>query len=230
MRKLILFILLSFGFSLHAGDASEFVNLGFSNDGSYFMFGQHGIIVSTSESYSESFIIDIHTNRYAKGGKFLSKWQMLPGLGADSIGGLFNQVRENSWIVKKYHINHINNGKAVYFLVDGEVPKNDLTFRIFDKKTKVKNISCELKQGKSDTKGKVESWFFIEINWTDLNDEKHQNLIGHPKYKRNNVLDYYIKNIILSPDHKTLIFVIAKEVKVKDGVNLRYMVETVVLY
>jgi len=229
MRRFILLCMLSFGFSLYAGDASSFVNLGFSDDGSYFMFGQYGVLIPTSESYAESFIIDVRTNGYAKGGKFISKWPILPGLGVDSIGGLFNQVRENNWLIKKYHLNHINNGKSIYFLVDGEVPKNQLTFRVFDEKSEISTISSELKQGRDEASGSVKSWFSIDIKWEDKSGKSHTTTVGHPGYKRDGVLDYYIKTIILAPDHHSLIFVIAKEEKAKDGVNIRYMVETVSL-
>lgn len=229
MRKLVILLLLTFGISLHAGDAATFVNLGFSSDSQYFMFGQHGVKAGSSESYAESFIIDVDKNRYAKGGKLIASWPVIPGLGADSVGALFNIVKDNSWLIKKYQIDHINTGKGIYFLAEGELPKSELEFRVFDKRSPIETISCSLKQGRETSGTSESSWFYIDLTWKTKNSVEKSIKVGHPQIKRKNTMTYFIKNVILAPDSKSLVFIIAKEVKAEKGVDLRYMVETVSL-
>lgn len=229
MRRFLFCLYMVFGFSLFAGDAASYINLGFSSDNQYFMFGQYGVSISDGKSYAESFIIDVESNRYAKGGKLSDNWPVVPGLGMDSIGGLINLVRENNWLIKKYDIDHINNGKTVYFLEEGKLPENELRFRIFNDKSTITLVTCHLSQGQDKTGDKTSSWFFIDFSWDDTDGKKHLIKMGHPEIKRDGVLSYYIKNIILSPDLKSFIFVIAREEADANGVNLRYMVETVTI-
>ena len=51
-----------------AGDVAQFINLGFSPDSRYFMFGQYGVAEGSSAPWADSYIVDVPGNAYAKKG------------------------------------------------------------------------------------------------------------------------------------------------------------------
>jgi predicted secreted protein len=65
----------------------------------------------------------------------------------------------------------------------------------------------------------------VTINFADGTYKDYT--VGRPNYKRKGVLSYRISQVILSPDEESLVFVVEKEEQDHDGVNIRYMVETV---
>ena len=46
-------------FVAFAGDVAQFVNLGFSADAKYFLFGQYGITEKDSLPWADTFIVDV---------------------------------------------------------------------------------------------------------------------------------------------------------------------------
>ena len=51
--------------------------------------------------------------------------------------------------------------------------------------------------------------------------------VGLPDYRREGVKSYRIKQIIAGPDEESLVFVVQKIQEDTEGVDIRYMVETV---
>lgn len=227
MRKICFLLFVLMGLSLYGGDVSDFVNLGFSSNGNYFMFAQKNINVAKVESYANAYIVDVAKNDYASDGIFSYSEATLPELGVDGYGLIFNIIKENGWAIKKYGINHNNSGKSIYFLANGAKPENSLEFRIFDKHSVAKEISCILNQ--SVNKADKKSSFYIDLNWTNAAGKSKKVVVGNPNIKRPNTGSYFIKNIISSPAGDALVFVIAKEVFNGSDLSVRYMVETVVL-
>ena len=62
----VLFLLAALAAS--AGDVAQFVNLGFSKDARYFMFGQFGIAEKDSTPWADTFIVDVPANAFAAKG------------------------------------------------------------------------------------------------------------------------------------------------------------------
>lgn len=229
MHKIFIIIFLFLGITAFAGDVATFINLGFSENGHYFMFGQYGEKVGTNQTVAESYIISCSKNAFVKDGVLKYEKVGIPKLGSDSIGVMFNLLRENKSIVEKYRIDHANNGKTIFFLTEGEKVKNELSFRVFDEKSGIKNIQCKLLEKSFDPEGEVSSQFHIDLKWIDSRDSEKSAIVGLPDYRRKGVKSYFIKSIILSSDYKCLIFVIGKVVKAGTEINLEYMVESVSL-
>lgn len=225
MRKFWIVFLFFVGVSLSAGDVATFVNLGFSKDSQYYMFAQKGVNVGKVESYAEAFLVDVSQNNWAKGGILKVSDYSLPELGSEGFGLVYNLVRENNWLIKKYGIDHNNTGKTIYFLSDGALPKEKLEFRIFDKNSKIQMISCFLNQ-KVDADSKKSS-FFIDLKWKDKEGIEFFQKVGNENFQREKTGKYFIKSIIQSKEGRCLIFVIAKEIFEKEDLSIRYMVECV---
>ena len=60
----------AFTAAVYAGDIANFVNLGFSADGTKFAFGQYGLQDKTYRAYAEIYAVDIGTNTFLQNGIF----------------------------------------------------------------------------------------------------------------------------------------------------------------
>ena len=58
--------------SSFAGDAASFDDIGFSEDGKYYLFGQYGKTDKTYEPWAEIYTVDVAANDFVKGEVFKS--------------------------------------------------------------------------------------------------------------------------------------------------------------
>ena len=78
-------------FAASAGDIARFVNLGFSPDSRYFMFGQYGIQEKGSAPWAESYIVDVKANAFVPRGVHKVTGSQPVDPGTDGIGALFER-------------------------------------------------------------------------------------------------------------------------------------------
>ena len=226
MKKLIaavVFLLCtSFIFS---GDIAQYINLGFSSNSKYFMFGQYGISSENTTAYAETFIVDVSGNDFIKDGVIRRTFSddILPG--QEGLGALFTILEDSLTIINKTGINHIATGRVVYLLVNGAKPKERLEFRDFYKGD---SYTVTLIQEKFGSGTNVSSSFHINLAVTDKMERTRTYTIGLPNYKRKEVTSYRIKQVVFTPSEEGLVFVIEKEIDGHRGKIIRYMVETLV--
>ena len=232
MKKIMSFILLTVLFStvIWAGDLAAYVNLGFSEDSRYFMFGQYGIDGSDSLPYAEVYTVDVHANTYTPGGVRKEKYDTPPQVGQNGLGALLNLLRtigeSSSDTIGRYRIDHLKSGRLVYLLINGQTPKSEIEFRDFSSGNHYK---VQLNQASFEAGGRISAAFHINLTVTDKAGNISAHTIGLPGYKRQDVKSYRIKQVVFSPDEKSLVFVIEKDMENEDGTDIRYMVETVKL-
>lgn len=225
MRKkqiLILIIILT-AHGLFGGDVAKFVNLGFSTDNHYFMFAQYGIKEKNSGSYADLYIVDVAKNQFAPFGEKSLSYNDSPEPGTDGMAALFNILEQNIALKVKYNIDHLKTGRILYFFIKGDEVKEQIKFRDFNTGH---NYAVELRQetiGKGKT---VSASFHIKFSQSTSSGTSQNHNVGLPDFKRKGVKNYKIRQIILGPDEKSLIFVIEKEEINNEGSNFRYMIET----
>jgi len=212
----------SFVFS---GEIAQYINLGFSSNSKYFMFGQYGISSENTKAFAESYIVDVARNMFIKDGvnKRVFEDKILPG--QEGLGGLLAILENSVDKIKKTGINHISTGRVVYLLVNGEKPKERLEFRDFNKGDSYTVTLVQEKFGNDDN---VSSSFHINLSITDKMDRIKTYTIGLPDFKRKSVTAYRIKQVLFTPSEKGIVFVIEKEMNSSKGKTIRYMVETLV--
>lgn len=208
-----------FGF---AGDIASFVNLGFSEDGRYFMFGQYGINEGTLP-YAEIYTVDVPANSFVSGGVFAKEYTLPVNPGQEGQGALFTLLHTARDHVKTYRINHMKPGRILYLLLNGDEPKRSLSFRDFQSGNR---YSVDLIKNSRGSGKNVESAFHIALSITRPSGVRTDYTIGRPGYYRNGVREYQIRSIYISPDEGSLVFVIEREETDTGGANIRYMVET----
>ena len=226
MRKTILtFVLLSTLMArLWAGDSARFLNLGFSDDSRYFMFGQYGIYNGTSIPYADCYIVDVQKNDFVPQGRWSERFaDAQQEAGNDGLGAVLRIVEKNYAKLRSYRINHLLTGRIVYVLIDGQIPISSLEFRDFNSSSL---YAVRLSQDSRGSGTGVSASFWIEVDVKYASGKTETHKIGRPGYYRKGVKDYRIKYLLLAPDGKSLIFVMEKTVVDASGESIRYMVET----
>ncbi len=218
----VLLLCTSFIFS---GDIAQYVNLGFSSNSKYFMFGQYGISSEDTKAFAETYIVDVKRNEFIINGVNRREFsdEILPG--QEGLGALFTILENSLAIISKTGINHISTGRVVYLLVNGAKPKDRLEFRDFYKGDSYIVTFVQESFGSDDN---VSSSFHINLAVTDKMNRTRTYTIGLPDFKRKDVLGYRIKQVVFTPSEEGLVFVIEKEINGSNGKTIRYMVETMV--
>ena len=209
-----------------AGDVATFVNLGFSPDSAYFMFGQYGIDQIAGKPYAETYLVDDKRNDFVDKGVARKAFEAALEPGQDAAGALFALVGEQQSLVKKYKIDHVRPGRLLYVLMDGQEPPASLTFRDF--KTGAA-LDISLNQSSSESKGTVSSSFGISLSYTSKEGATKRVVGGNPDIKRQGVKAYVIRRIIVAPDERTFVFIVEKRMVDKGDPAVRYMVEALKL-
>ena len=90
MAKKLLFLplLLILAGTLSAGDHAAFVNLGFSNNSRYFMFGFYGVNEESSP-YSEIYLVNVHANDFVPEGVKRGIYRVPIEPGQEGAGAFF---------------------------------------------------------------------------------------------------------------------------------------------
>jgi predicted secreted protein len=200
-----------------AGDMAQFVNLGFSADSKYFMFGQYGVSEKTSAPYAETFVVDVAKNAFAASGARKVAYTRAAEPGTSGLGALLTVLGDALPQTRQYRIDHLLSGRMLYILVDGVPPNEVLEFRDFQAG---RAYSVTLLRSGSTS-------FHIAAKVTEKNGTVRELTAGDPSIQRPGVKAYQVRQILLAPDGNSLVFVIQKDEQDTKGSNIRYMVETV---
>lgn len=226
-RKVTAGIILSIlSFTLSGGDISTYVNLGFSSDGKLFLFGEYGIDSVRQKAYSDLYLVDVWKNTFVEGGVWSEVFDNPLQPGQTGLGGLITLTQKAAGLIQTKKIDHMNQGRLIYLLINGEKPKETLEFRDF---LSGKQIKVNLIQNSYTSEKDQSASFYISLKVSDTSGSEKSYSVGLPDYRRKDVLSYRIKQISVSPDETSLVFVVEKEIKTDNGPALRYMVETVKL-
>ncbi|HET7838566.1 MAG TPA: DUF2259 domain-containing protein [Rectinemataceae bacterium] len=229
MKKRILitaFAILVATLPVVAGDVATFVDLGFSSDSAYFMFGQYGADQATGKPYAETYIVDNGRNDFVAQGVARKVYDASLEPGLDGVGAFYTLFADQVPLSKKYRIDHLKPGRLLYVLLDGQEPPATLSFRDFKSGAA---YEIALNQKTSEAKGGTSSSFGISVS-VKLGDGATKRVTGgNPDIKRPGVKAYVIRRIIAAPDQKTLVFIVEKRMANGGDGGIRYMVEVLKL-
>jgi len=228
-KRLILFyIFLLTGISvLWAGDTAIFVDLGFSPDGRYYMFGQYGVLSPSLRPWAEIYVVNVATNTFVTNGR-ASFTQTSPiRAGQDGSGILHQLVAGNSALSSRYNINFQNQGLPLYISRDeNPSPSGErITFRDF---ISGNNYTAQLMPTITGSGRNISSRFHINLY---INSQTIPHIIGAPNFSRQQVVQYNIKRVFINSVNNdgsggnSIIFVIEMKCAAENGFDIRYMVE-----
>jgi predicted secreted protein len=209
-----------------AGDVATFVNLGFSADSSYYMFGQYGVDLATGAPWAETFLVDTRLNDFVPRGNVRKSFDARLEAGQDAAGAFYSLFAEQVPIAARHKIDHLKTGRLLYILVDGEEPPATLSFRDF--KTGA-SYEIALNQSMVETKDSATSSFGIAVSVTSKEGQTKRATGGNPDIKRAGVKSYVIRRIQIAPNERTLVFIVEKRMAAKGDSAVRYMVESLAM-
>jgi len=205
-----------------AGDVASLVNLGFSPDSAYFMFGFYGLDAVNDKPYAELYIVDTKKNDFVRDGIFKGMYGAELKPGWDPAGGFYKLFSDAVPAARKYRIDHLAQGRLVYLLIDDGSGPDALSFKDFDTGFQWDVVLKESMEEKGEV---FTSSFGIETSVT-ADGKKTSVKAGNPTFKRKGVADYTIREIVVAPDGKTVVMLIEKLEKNAGSTSIRYMVET----
>lgn len=216
---------------LFAADVADFVDMGFSSNGEFYLFGQHGNVVKkagSSNGYAEFCVVDIKENEFVEGSPFKNG----PSYKTAGKSGqkVFDElVTSEDAFIEKYAIPAESNSVVLYIAPDKD-KKKQIEFRDFESSTDDNVIKysvrlTELVEGSGEN---AVSCFYLWVEQqNNEGDVLKRILVGNPQKKRDGVVGYELCRVLRDVSGKNFVFVIQKKVADSTGVNIRYMVETV---
>jgi predicted secreted protein len=225
MKKLIVILALAWVVPLAvvAGDVANLVNLGFSPDSSHFMFGFHGFDVQSGKPYAELFIVDTKKNNFVQGGTFKGLYAIEPQPGWNPAGAFYRLFSDATAVARKFGIDHLNQGRLVYLLLDGLSGPDSLSFKDFGTGAQ---WEVKLNETIEETNGSISSSFGLELVITDTAGKKTSVKAGNPQIKRKGIENYTMREILVAGDGKTVVILIERVERTPLGPSIRFMVET----
>ncbi len=232
-RVISMAAMLVFGLSagLWAGDVAVFKNLGFSPDSRYFQFAQYGIDATTQNPWVETYTVDVVKNDFTARGKARSVFPVGVTLGDDGLKALLAHLEKFGPARAQWKLDYLQQGRPIYFRVTGEATSQDYdNLQVLDYKTG-RNYTVVLKKTLTPKGAVVSSSFFLTLEVKDKGGKVLGSYkVGNPSVVRAGVQNYTVTQMILTPNERSLIFVIEREeTDGQGGLNLRTMVETVTL-
>ena len=221
MKKTIFVFLLFLSIvAIYAGDIANFVNLGFSKDGSKFAFGIHGVKDKTYQAYANIYLIDANTNDFLENGVFKTS-PTKATYALDSKTVFLDLQHRASPYLKKYGIIQERKGRPIYSQTEETKNDSTLMFRDFETGDEYTIVLH------SKTVSNTQSSFHITCDVINTNGNKRSYNVGHPDIVRTGTKSYSIKKIII--EGSTLVFIIEKKELEKGGDSVRFMAEVIKL-
>jgi predicted secreted protein len=228
-RSIIALIFCLGGSCVWAGDIASYVDLGFSADGKTYMFAQYGVQEKTLRPWADLFVVDVPKNNFVSGGKVSFVHDSPVKAGQDGSGALYRIISRNTTLADRYGINYLLLGHALYLALNGVdigASGETIEFRDFEPEVSYRAQLVPTVEGRD---GDLKSSFFIILERTHKDRSRILYTVGTPQVKRPLISSYRIKKVIASPQYNSLIFVIEMRKQGENGIDIRYMVEAVIL-
>lgn len=226
-RFFSILVMVLVSFALFAGDVAQFKDLGFSQDGSVYVFAQYGMTDKSYEGYAEIYAVDVKNNTYVKDGVFRTK----PS--PDTAGKRGKEVFEKlydkaNYFFSKYKMKSTSIDNVLY-IRGSKGNESQIRIKDFENSTVDNPLFYNIKlvpyfEGKGEN---ARGAFYLTVQKEDSNGKVlSKKTVGNPDRKRKGVIEYNIEKILTTAGGKNLVIVIEKKVADKSGISIRYMVET----
>jgi predicted secreted protein len=219
---IILILYASYGW---AGDIASYVDLGFSPDGSIYMFAQYGVQSKTLRPWADLFVVDVQRNEFVSGGRISYTHDRPVIAGQDGAGAFYRLISRNTALADHYGVNYLIQGQPLYISMDGpDITHRGETveFRDFEVGASYKATLVPTVEGTGAT---LKSSFYINLERTGRDGSKRNYTVGTPQLKRSFINSYHIKKVMIAPHDGSVIFVIEMRKQSDEGADIRYMVE-----
>jgi predicted secreted protein len=210
--------------ALWPGDSAFFVDLGFSQDGSHYMFGQYGVQADTLKPWADLFIVDVAKNNFVSGGRNSYTHDRPIDPGQDGAGALYRLIARNVSLAERYGVTYLSQGQPLYVSLEGDPAYSGetITFRDF---VSGASYRANLVETISGSGSGLASRFYINLECTGGDGSHRSFRVGTPDFSRPLISSYRIKKALIAPSGNAIIFVIEMKRQSTGGHDIRYMVE-----
>lgn len=219
-------ILLIYVSALWAGDSASFVNMGFSTDGRFYMFGQYGVLSPSLRPWAELFVVDVARNELVPGGRVSYTHDRPIQAGQDGSGALFRLLAENAGLASRYGVSMPNQGQPLFISLDPNPPVTGETIEFRDF-ISGKSYRARLIPTITGTGQNVNSSFFIDLEVRFPDGRVNRHTVGSPQVRRPLIFAYNFRQVLVNTQGNSIIFVIEMKRHTATGHDVRYMVETI---
>ena len=218
-------VLLAVGGPVQAGDSATFVNLGFSADGSIYMFAQYGVRSPSLLPWADIFVVDVGNNDFVPGGRVSYTHDRPIVAGQSGSGAMHSLIARNAPLAERHGVTFPNQGQPLYIALPGgpALVNGEISFRDFS--TGV-SYTARLVETVEGTGAGLRSSFRIDLSSTSPEGQVRHFTVGTPIW-RPGILAYRIRQVLISPSATSMIFVIEMRQAAGNTHNIRYMVEAV---
>jgi predicted secreted protein len=209
---------------LWAGDSASFVDLGFSPDGTIYMFAQYGVKTGTLKPWADMYVVDVLRNNFVSGGRISYTHDKAIEAGQDGAGALYRVITKNAEFIERYGLSYPNQGQPLYIALSGDPAYEGKTVAFRDFVSGV-SYQADLVEKINGTGKNTQSSFYITLESVDGDGEAKRYTIGAPQLERPLIYAYRIKKVLVAPSGNSLIFVVEMNLHGENGPDVRYMVE-----
>jgi predicted secreted protein len=220
----LLVVLVTGASGLWAGDSASFVDMGFSPDGSIYMFAQYGVKSGTLKPWADMYVVDVARNNFVSGGRISYAHDRAIEAGQDGAGALYRVITKNADFIERYGLTYPNQGQPLYIALSGDPAYEGKTVAFRDFTSGV-SYQADLVEKISGNGRNTKSSFYITLESVDNDGDAKQYTIGTPQLERSLIYAYRIKKVLVAPSGNSLIFVIEMNLHGENGPDVRYMVE-----
>lgn len=246
MKIFIAFLIALCPFAAMAGDAAVFSEMGFSEDGKYYVFGEYGRTDKASDAsrsfcgWAEIYAVDVEANAFVNGGVFRTA-AAAKTRGKSGIEVYDTLSAKSRAVISKYNCTKPTADRVLY-ICDSPSKTGDekIEFRDFTRLLGTLSGDGAGKSGDNtpayrvhinqSVKGKgmeASSSFHIVLEKIGADGKAiASQIVGSPNIVRKGVTGYKIERISCNKERDALVFVVAKTMEDDTGVLIRYMVET----
>ena len=226
----VLIVLVLGGLRLWAGDNASFVDLGFSPDGTIYMFAQYGVESNTLKPWAELAVVDVPKNNFVPGGRVSYNHPGAVTNGQDGSGAMYRLIAQSGALANRYGVDFLLQGQPLYISLETSDKAGDggeiIEFRHFQAGVSYKATLIPTLEGSGKD---LKSSFFINLERTSGDNSKRTYRVGSPAVKRPLISSYRIRKVMIAPQDGSLIFVIEMKKPGSGGFDIRYMTEALKL-
>ena len=235
MKRCILVVLslcLFCGF-LFAGDVAVFDDIGFSEDGKTYLFGQYGTTDKTFRGFAEIYAVDIESNSFKTNGIY--RTNATEATAGKSGNTVYEELKKknNTWL-SSWKAAPAGISEILYIRpYNTKNAENEIVVRDFEH-SKVGNTTQYTFKLVPFVEGKgasVYSSFYITVEKKDGSGKLIDKIVaGSPDVKRRGISGYAIEKIMCDKTATKFVIVVEKISEEENSApSVRYMVETFVL-
>lgn len=232
-RAIISFVMAAMCFfAVHAGDAAVFSEVGFSEDGKYYLFGEYGRTDKKFQGYAEIYTVDVEANKFVAGGVFCTS----PSKATQGKAGteVYDTLSVKAFsTINRYNCTKTEANRVLYIcdspnkMGEEKIEFRDFTRVLGDGEDERRAYSVHLNQSVKGKGASSASSFYIVLEKLGINGAViSSQQIGSPQIVRKGVTGYKIARISCDKSRSALVFVVEKTMEDETGVLIRYMVET----